>query len=350
MAGKYQDTARLLFKIGGPIVPEDRLIGRETILDDLDFAVRKQRAHTWLVGVRRIGKTSLALAVVERHRDAEGGWALHVDLSSGISSCAQLAERIAELARAAGVKASAAERTAKARRGLKAGAKLIKENAATLGLPDELADAAKVAERVNDALGPVEEDTVRDLREVLVALEAASDITGKPIVVFIDEIQRVRNTKKRGQRKKEWDDAEDGLAVQRALAGVMQGTGSAITFILAGSDGDAIAELRAEGMPLHHDGSDFEVPDIGDDDWIAGITDRFAEVDIPIAPEQITEVLKASKRHSQRTMSVFHHLHQIVERERAAASPAGGDTSPLIDEQTVRDAIARAEGHPSWKD
>lgn len=339
--------ARDLFKVGGPVFPEARLIGREGVVKRLAFVVLGQGTPTWLIGVRRIGKTSLALAVVERHRDA-GGWALHVDLSAGISNSAVLADRLAEQARAAGIKASG-ERAAAARKKVKLSSDLIKRAARVLGLPAELVDAAEIAAQVDAALGPVEDPARRSLHEVLAALEAASVLAEQPIVLFVDEIQRVRNYKQRGQRRKEWDDQQDGLVVQQALASVMHGT-SAVTIMLAGSDGDAIAELREEGMPLHHDGVDFDVPQIGDEDWVTGITQRFAEVGIPIARERILEVLDASRRHSQRTMSVFHQLHQIAEMNRDPELQAGGDPGELIDARAVAEAIARARRHPSWKD
>ena len=92
------------FPVQGPVRPESRQIGRGPAIDGLFRQTVELEQHTLLLADRRLGRTSMAFAVLDRLRGA-GGWALEVDLSSGpVTTAAVFAERLAEQARAAGVR------------------------------------------------------------------------------------------------------------------------------------------------------------------------------------------------------------------------------------------------------
>ena len=89
-----------IFPIDGPVMPEQRQIGRgasiDLLRDRLDDAT-----HQWLIGPRRTGKTSVAKAVLARLR-ADGGVALDIDMSKlSITTELDLAGEIARQAQAA---------------------------------------------------------------------------------------------------------------------------------------------------------------------------------------------------------------------------------------------------------
>lgn len=69
----------ILFPIDQPVMPEGRQIGRLPSIERLEQKLASP-THTWLIGERRIGKTSVAKAVLARSR-AAGSVALEVDLS-----------------------------------------------------------------------------------------------------------------------------------------------------------------------------------------------------------------------------------------------------------------------------
>ena len=66
-----------LFPIDQP-VPEERQVGRRSSIDALERRLTDV-SHQWLIGERRIGKTSVAEAVLTRLRE-QGAVALSVDL------------------------------------------------------------------------------------------------------------------------------------------------------------------------------------------------------------------------------------------------------------------------------
>ncbi|MGH2878631.1 MAG: hypothetical protein ACRDK4_03355 [Solirubrobacteraceae bacterium] len=68
-----------LFPIDQPVMPEDRQIGRALSIEMLSARIGNA-THQWLIGPRRIGKTSVAKAALARLR-ADGSVALDVDMS-----------------------------------------------------------------------------------------------------------------------------------------------------------------------------------------------------------------------------------------------------------------------------
>lgn len=92
---------KVLFPIDQPVMPEGRQIGRRPTIERLGSKLASP-THVWLLGERRIGKTSVAKAVLARSREA-GSVALEVDLSRpDITSAQALAGDIARQAQAAG--------------------------------------------------------------------------------------------------------------------------------------------------------------------------------------------------------------------------------------------------------
>lgn len=85
----------VLFPIDQPVMPEERQIGRLPAIDKLE-ATLSTVTHQWLIGERRIGKTSVAKAVLARLRK-RGLVALDIDLSKlEIAAPEHLANEIAQ--------------------------------------------------------------------------------------------------------------------------------------------------------------------------------------------------------------------------------------------------------------
>jgi len=194
---------------------------------------------------------------------------------------------------------------------------------------NELADASELATAVDQSLAPVDDGSA-DPRVVLRGIQAAAIAAGRPVLIFVDEVQRLAT---------HWSNEDDSTATQQALAEIMHQHDGRIVFLLAGSERGAVEALLDEGQPLHYDGMTFPVPDIQPGDWHHGLPERFAEAGLEITPERIDQILAASGGHPQRTMRICAHVHQLTDG-------AAFEVSEIV----VDEAIRVARGHPSWSD
>jgi hypothetical protein len=320
--------------VGAPIRPEARQIGRRPAIDALFKQVFEIRAHTLMFAERRVGKTSMAWAVLDRVRAGEAGWAIEVNLSRGpVITSEQFALRLAEQARAAGVRVDPAGEQIKDRLGDAAtGARIAAKLAKLFGLEgaDDLADAAEVGDTIDQALSSQEEEP-QDLRAVLTALRGAAAASGRPVVVFVDEAQRICT---------DWaNDDEDSRYTQEALAEVMEDPDGDVVLLLAGSDREGFERLFADGQPLHQDGMSFAVAPIDPADWHHELPLRFGEVGLEVGPDQVEQILAASGGHPQRTMRVCSHVRRLADGNIYTATDA-----------LVGEAIDAARAHQSWTD
>jgi len=318
------------FPVNAPIRPEERQIGRGPAIDALYKQVVELREHTLLVDERRVGKTSMVWAVLDRIRDSEVGWACEVNLSRGpVTSASVLAEQLAEQARASRIridprKEQIAERL---RETVKlAGKPIIATVGKLIGI-EELATAADIAHSIDQSLSPSEEGEA-DLRAVLRALVAAAIVADKILVVFVDEAQRLST---------DWVNDDDGLYAQEALSELMEDHAGHVVVILAGSERSALRYLVADGQPLHHDGLPFPIRKISDEDWLYELPRRFEEAGLTVERDRIFQILDASERHPENTMRVCLHVCLL----------AGGEPFE-VSEVLVDEAIKDARKHPSW--
>lgn len=321
------------FPVSTPIRPESRQIGRGSAIEGLARQVAEHRRHTLLIDERRVGKTSMAWAVLDRVRESEHGWAIEVNLKRGpITTSAVLAQQLAEQARAAGVRiGSRSERIAeRLRSGAKVGGAPIARAVGKLFGVDELGEVADVADAIDQALATDDEGKDADLRSVLHALVAASIAADVVLVIFVDEAQRLAT---------DWTSEDDGLYAQEALAEVMEDHDGHAVLLLAGSERGALEQLLAEGQPLHHDGMTFDVPTIAREDWQHELPGRFAEIGLVIEPDRIDQILEATAGHPAQTMRVCAHVGELAR-----------DQPFEITDVLVATAIGNASRHPSWSD
>jgi uncharacterized protein len=313
------------FPTEGPILPEERQIGRTRAIDDLQRRLTEDRQHTLLLQPRRIGKTSVARAALARIREDQG-WALEIDLSESRYSAAEpaLAGALADLARIAGVRveghiATSKRLLAKAAKVFQPLSSSAKAAAQALGADEDL---VSIATAVDDVLGSVDPERPADMSQVLAALDLAANTSDKPIVILLDECQRMQG----------WQRAQQDLDT------AMQRGDSDLVLLFAGSEQSALEKLFAKGQPLHRDGLRFELPDIAYDDWQEGLAQRFSEVGLTIGSEEIDQILAASGGHPQKTMQVCAHAQNWATDVGAAE----------IDGLLVGNAVKSARKQPSW--
>jgi len=319
------------FPVAAPIRPEGRQIGRRPGIDALYRQIVEHREHTLLIEGRRVGKTSMVWAVLDRMRAADEGWVLEVNLARGpITTSSVLAGQLAEQARAAHIRLESRldQISERLRSGVKiAGAPIVGVLGKILEV-GEVTDAGELAQAIDQSLAPAE-DGDADLRAVLHALVAAAVAADRLLVLFVDEVQRLTT---------DWvGDEDDSAYAQEALAEVMEDHAGHAVLVLAGSERSALDLLLAEGQPLHRDGLPFPVRPISDEDWHYELPRRFEEAGLTIERERIDRILVASERHPEDTMRVCLHVQLLAE---------GGTFD--ISEALVEQAISDASKHPSW--
>jgi hypothetical protein len=302
-----------LFPIDHPVMPEERQIGRASAIDDLERRI-EGATHQWLIGPRRIGKTSVAKAALARRR-AAGAVALDADLTKlKISGAEDLAGELARQARAAGVGVISPAR--RARRGAATVARQIAEIGRTvedLGYQDESDAARGIAALLAGA-----DDGQIGMRQLLDALIAHAVGSGRRVVVLLDEVHLVADL----------GDCEHELA--RAA----REQDSPIVLVFAGSERSAVAALRSPPRPLAPVGQELHLPEITTAAWLPGLHERFTEAGIMIDRREILAIVEASDGHPRRTMLISNYVHTAAtaERERTA--------DQLLVGLAIRDAMA----------
>ncbi len=308
-------------------MPESRQIGRLPAIERLQRLVAAP-THQWLIGPRRIGKTSVAKAVLARLR-TEGVIALEVDLTKlGISTPQALAGEIARQAQAAGAGGQSIAR--RARQAARKKAPELKRLSATisdLGFNSEGEALDGVASLLASA-----DDGGPGLNSVLEALALHARVTAKRVVVLFDEVHRLS---KLAEAKR--DTAIPSC--QETVARWAREDDCPITFIFAGSEESAVRALRRAGKPLASVGIEFELPAISKEDWLHGLGMRFKEADIAIATRELRVLVDASEQHPRRTMLIASSVHTS-----AMGQPDRTATSTLVEL-----AIADAQKSRAWK-
>lgn len=300
-----------LFPIDQPVMPEDRQIGRASSIEMLSARIA-DATHQWLIGPRRIGKTSVAKAVLARVR-ATGAVGLDVDMSKlAITDEHELAGELARQAQAAhaGVRSVGGRIKPFAKRHA-ADTSLLGRTVSSLGYRDEGEALSAVAALLAGA-----DDGTPGLGAVLDAVALHARATGTRSVVLVDEVQLLGGT--------------DGC--ERELARLAREADVPLVFVFAGSEESAVEALRQRGRPLASIGAELTLPHISSEDWLPGLTQRFAEGGVKIGGKELLAIIEAADCHPRRTMLICARV-----QSSAVAAPDHEATSTLV-ELAIRDA------------
>jgi AAA domain len=308
----------ILFPIDQPVMPEARQVGRLPAIDRLQRMLVSP-SHIWLIGERRIGKTSVAKAVLARSR-AAGSVALDVDLSRpGIDSPSALAGDIARQAQSGGAGTEStvqkAVKLGRRHRKLAKGADAALE---ALGFDDAAAALAGVSAILAGA-----DDGAPGLDPILRALAVHAHATGRRVWLLLDEVHHLADL--------------DGT--EEAVAHWCHQEQSPLIFLFAGSEESAARELREPDRPLAAIGVEFELDQISHEDWLTGLRSRFAEAQIGIADQELFAIIEASDCHPRRTMLIAGR----------AADSAIAQPDREADPTVVELAIRAARKDRSWR-
>jgi DNA polymerase III delta prime subunit len=305
------------------VVPEERQIGRQGDIRRLTKRMA-DRKNTLLLDERRVGKTSTALASLEHCASELAAVTLSVDLVFSVARTPRA--MVDELVRQAaeqdvGKAISRMRRGRGARKALSVAESRAVGRAAKLLGVEEIADAAGIIDELTSGRG---EATVG---RVLSALEADAQLSGRTVVVFIDEIHGLTAWGDRGEQ------------VQLELATAVRRNARRVTFLFAGSDQRAAKRVFGKSRPLHDTCLDFGLSAIAAEDWHVGLRERFRELGYEIGREELDRILESSGGHPRRTMQVCSHV-----AEWAMDGP-GSTISAVI----VERGIASAKLNPAWR-
>lgn len=306
-----------LFPIDQPVMPEDRQIGRASSIGMLSGRIG-DATHQWLIGPRRIGKTSVAKAALVRLR-ASGALALDVDMSKlAITDEHELAGELARQAQAAHAGVSSAGGRIKQFAGRHAAdASLLGRAMSNLGYREEGEALSAVSALLAGA-----DDGTPGLGAVLDAVALHARATDTRSVVLVDEVQLLGDI--------------DGC--EREFARLAREADVPLVFIFAGSEESAVRALRQPGRPLASVGTELMLPDISSEDWLLGLRQRFSASDVKIVGNELLAIIEAADNHPRRTMLICARV-----QSSASVAPDHEATSTLV-ELAIRDA----RGDRSW--
>lgn len=255
-----------LFPLGGP-VPWERVIGRADPIDEL-VTRASQGLHTMVVGPRRIGKTTVCLAVCEQLRQTDQ-LIIEIDVPERTNSAALLQQIVDQTNRISLANT--------ARRLLGTARPAIGEFLKGKGIPLDLS-------------GWAGEPDALPKRTILSLPAQLAEQTSKRIVLFLDELQR----------SVDYSDADDVLS---DLVDLYSGNGD-IVVLVDGSDERALSGML--GAPIHFgklcDRYDL-APVIAAQYWRPALIARFAEAQIALSEEHCNRIIAFGEEHPYRTMA-----------------------------------------------
>ena len=297
-------------------MPEERQIGRRVCIERLERRLSAP-ANQWLIGERRIGKTSVAKAVLARLRK-DGSIAIDVDLSKlDISTGEALAGEIARQAQAA----RAGDATVRAQGLLRR----HRGRAKNLGNALEQLGFQEVGEALTAAAAVLAEADGGSpgLDKVLGALGLHARATEQRAYVLLDEVHLLAKLAR----------------AEEVVARWCREPNSPLVFVFAGSEESAAEKLRERGQPLTSVGEEFELAEIAQEDWLPGLRKRFDEVGVRIETAELGQILAASRCHPRRTMLIASRIQASASTEPDRAA------TPIL----VELAVKEAEGDRSWR-
>jgi hypothetical protein len=254
--------------VGGP-VPPDYVIGRSGEIDHLVTRL-SESVHTMASGERKIGKTTVCDAACARvkpeleivrievpeRRDADA----RVLLQSIIDRCNTVSH------------ASATSRL------LRAARPTIESALASAGIPLNL-----------DELGA--EPAPATAREILALPGTLADQLGRPVVFFLDEIQRAV-------------DYTDGEEMLQALVDLYSGGRSDVVVLVDGSDDRLLDQMR--GAPIQFDKLCDRLAissSIPKQIWRDALPGRFDQLSMTIDPEALDAIVEFGAERPYATMA-----------------------------------------------
>ncbi|MEA2330552.1 MAG: uncharacterized protein QOK00_1084 [Thermoleophilaceae bacterium] len=280
-----------LFPTDSPI-PASQMIGRR---DDVREIATRLEAGTHLIvaGPRRTGKTSVCEAALMRAR-RRGVYVAKIDLFR-VSEAAELAEAVAAAVIA---NRSAAHRLLRRVRGAGRAALSAAQARAVVRLVGELGEGVEVALTP----GLAAEDPERALGLALELPERVAKADGRRLILFFDEFQEVASA------RRPYGDPD---AVTKRMRAIFQRS-TAVSYLFAGSIEHVMRDLFAPSRRAFSGfGSFYALRPIVEEEWLAGLRERFAEDDCAAADAALERIVELGGGHPRATMRIAQQTHLV---------------------------------------
>lgn len=280
---------------------------RRSELQTLAAAIRDS-AKLWLIGPRRYGKSSLLNSAAARAR-AAGLIVLRYD-AEAFPTVEQLAARISADA--------AARLTGTVEKGRKAVLRLFASLRPEASIEPDGTLSVRLAGAANRASG------VPLLSDVLDALEAAAVKSRRPVVVMIDEFQKI---------------VADDLAAKQQLRAAVQ-KHRKVGYVFAGSATRLLTDMTADPRePFYRLGSTLFLGPVPRQEFAAFLTQSFTRGGIRIESGAVTAILDAAQDVPYNVQLL---AHECWEACRSSLVPGSASQPLMLTEQVVDRVHARA--------
>lgn len=280
-----------LFPTDVPI-PASQMIGRRDDVRELATALTAG-THVILAGPRRTGKTSVCDAALSRVRQ-RGCYVARLDLFR-IADSAELAEA---LVLAVLANRSPLRRLLRKVRQLGRAALTATQAAAVVKLQGQFGEAVELAVTP----GWAARDPQRALDLALALPEQVAVADGRRLVLFFDEFQELASA------RRPYGDPD---AVTKRMRAVFQRSTS-VSYLFAGSLEHVMRDLFA---PQHRAFSGFgsfhSLRPIAVDDWLTGLSERFAADDCEIGGTALARIVELGAGHPRATMRIAQQTHLV---------------------------------------
>jgi uncharacterized protein len=285
-------SSRQLFPSDAPL-PLDRMIGRRGDVEQLVLQL-SNGAHRIVAGPRRTGKSSVCEAAMGQLR-AGGSYTVAVSLFKQ-TNAATLAEAVAAAALS---NRGPVHRLIERVRGV--GAAALKGAALTLAMKvqAELGDGVELALRP----GLAAQDPERALRMALELPGRIAERDGRPLVLFIDELQELATS------SGAYGDPDALMKYMRETIYESRG----VTSLFAGSVERMMRELfTSRRRAFYGFGGFYDLTPISPQEWKAGLADRFSEDGCTIDGEALERIIELGDSHPRTVMLIAQQTHSAA--------------------------------------
>ena len=280
-----------LFPTDSPL-PASRLIGRREDVGEL-AARLEAGTHLIVAGPRRTGKTSVCEAALGRLA-RRGAYTARVDLFRA-SDAAELAEAVATAVIA---NRSAVHRAVRRARSAGRAALSAAQGQAIVKLVGELGEGVEIA--LTPGLAARDPERALDLALELPEQVARAD--GRRLILFFDEFQELASA------RKPYGDPD---AVTNRMRAIFQRS-TAVSYLFAGSIEHVMRDLFAPSRRAFSGfGSFYALRPIADEEWHAGLADRFAADGCTVGEGALARIVELGGGHPRATMRIAQQAHLV---------------------------------------
>jgi hypothetical protein len=286
--------SRDLFPSEEPVRPPGKLIGRQSDVEELASQL-SNGLHRVLAAPRRTGKSTVCEATIAALR-RKRFYTVSVSLFK-YTNAASLAEALAQETLA---NRSAVKRLIERTRNLGSGALSGRSLTAVLRVKSELGEAVEIA------LEPARRrrDPLQELSAALELPQRIAERDDRQLILLIDELQQLTSGA--------YSDPEQ---ITQRLRETMHAS-PRVTCLFAGSIEHLMRDLFSnQHRALYQFGGFHELSRITEDEWRAGLGERFAQDECTVDEEALERIIASGEGHPRSTMLIAQQTHHASVEE-----------------------------------